>query len=130
MRRRACESSGPRRHGAQLQSNRSLYLSELCNDPQMIAAFSVTPIGVGESVSQWVADAVQIVRDSGLPNETNAMFTNLEGDWDEVMAVIKACLMKVGEGSPRVSLVVKVDYRPGITDAIHSKVQAIDRRLS
>ena len=55
----------------------------------MIAAFSISPVGVAESVSQLVAECVGIVRDSGLPNETNAMFTNIEGEWDEVMHVIK-----------------------------------------
>ena len=51
----------------------------------MIAAFSITPIGSGESVGAAVAEAVRLVRASGLPNETNAMFTNVEGEWDEVM---------------------------------------------
>ena len=79
----------------------------------MIAAFSITPLGAGESVGASVADAVRIVRESGLPNETNAMFTNVEGDWDEVMGLIKACVDKVGETAPRVSLVIKIDHRPG-----------------
>ena len=55
----------------------------------MLAAFSITPIGTGESVGDLVAETVRIVRASGLPNETNAMFTNVEGEWDEIMAVIK-----------------------------------------
>jgi len=57
----------------------------------MIAAFSITPLGAGESVSASVAEAVRIVRASGLPNETNAMFTNVEGEWDDVMGLIKRC---------------------------------------
>jgi uncharacterized protein (TIGR00106 family) len=68
----------------------------------VIAAFSITPLGAGDSVSDAVAEAVRIVRASGLPNETNAMFTNLEGEWDEVMAVIKQCVDKVAEVAPRV----------------------------
>ena len=91
----------------------------------MIAAFSITPIGAAESVSTAVADAVRIVRESGLPNETNAMFTNVEGEWDEVMAVLKDCVMKVAEQAPRVSVVVKIDHRPGVTDALRSKVRAV-----
>ena len=64
-------------------------------------AFSVSPSG-GEdgSVSEAVARAVQVVRESGLPNETNAMFTNIEGEWDEVMAVVKRAVEAAGEGSP------------------------------
>ena len=95
----------------------------------MIAAFSITPLGIGTSVSGSVADAVRLVRASGLPNETNAMFTNVEGEWDEVMALIKACVMTVAEGAPRVSVVIKIDHRPGVTNALQAKVDAIERRL-
>ena len=95
----------------------------------MIAAFSITPLGVGESVSRSVADAVRLVRDSGLANETNAMFTNVEGEWDEVMDLIKSCVMKVSEGAPRVSVVIKIDHRPGVSGGLHSKVEAVEERL-
>jgi uncharacterized protein (TIGR00106 family) len=95
----------------------------------MIAAFSITPLGIGESVGEVVAEAVRLVRESGLPNETNAMFTNIEGDWDEVMDVIKACVLMVGDIAPRVSVVIKVDHRPGMSDALHAKVQTVERRL-
>jgi uncharacterized protein (TIGR00106 family) len=96
----------------------------------MIAAFSITPLGIGDSVSEPVAEAVRLVRDSGLANETNAMFTNVEGDWDEVLALIKSCVMTVAEVAPRVSVVIKIDHRPGVTDALRSKVEAIDQRLT
>lgn len=95
----------------------------------MLAAFSVTPLGAGDSVGDLVADAVRIVRESGLPNETNAMFTNLEGDWDEVMAVIKACVDHIAAQAPRVSLVIKVDHRPGATGRMEGKVADVERRL-
>jgi uncharacterized protein (TIGR00106 family) len=95
----------------------------------MIAAFSITPVGTGESVSASVAEAVRLVRDSGLPNETNAMFTNVEGEWDEVMDLVKACVDKVSERAPRVSVVIKIDHRPGATDGLTTKVQAVENRL-
>jgi uncharacterized protein (TIGR00106 family) len=95
----------------------------------MLCAFSISPIGVGESVSEQVAEVVRLVRDSGLPNETNAMFTNVEGDYDEVMALIRACVMKVAESAPRVSVVIKIDHRPGVTNALEHKVEAVERRL-
>jgi uncharacterized protein (TIGR00106 family) len=95
----------------------------------MLLAFSITPLGVGDSVSESVADAVRIVRDSGLPNETNAMFTNVEGDWDQVMGLLKACVDKVAETAPRVSVVVKIDHRPGHDGAITAKVDAVEARL-
>jgi uncharacterized protein (TIGR00106 family) len=95
----------------------------------VLAAFSVTPLGGDDSVGELVADAVRIVRESGLPNETNAMFTNIEGDWDEVMAVIHRCMEAVAARSPRVSIVIKIDHRPGVTDALHSKVETVEREL-
>ncbi len=95
----------------------------------MIAAFSITPIGAGDSVGAQVAEAVRLVRSSGLPNETNAMFTNVEGDWDAVMGLIKRCVDKVGESAPRVSLVIKIDHRPGVASGLSSKVEAVEERL-
>ncbi len=95
----------------------------------MIAAFSVSPAG-SEEVGAAVAEAVRLVRESGLPNETNAMFTNVEGEWDEVMELIKSCVLRLAEDSPRVSAVIKVDYRPGITDALQAKVETIERHLA
>ena len=95
----------------------------------MIAAFSITPLGTGDSVSESVADAVRIVRASGLPNETNAMFTNVEGEWDEVMGVIKRCVERVAEDAPRVSVVIKIDHRAGVTDGLHAKVAAVEEHL-
>jgi len=96
----------------------------------MLLAFSATPIGSGSaSVSSDVAEAVRVVRESGLPNRTDAMFTTIEGDWDEVMAVVKQAVMAVAERSERVSVVMKVDYRPGVENALESKVAAVERRL-
>ncbi len=68
----------------------------------MLAAFSITPMSTGESVGDLVAETVRIVRASSLPDETNAMFTNVEGEWDEVMAVIKACIDTMAQAAPRV----------------------------
>jgi uncharacterized protein (TIGR00106 family) len=96
----------------------------------MIAAFSITPIGAGESVSELVAECVGIVRASGLTNETNAMFTNIEGEWDEVMPVIKHCVDHVAAAAPRVSVVIKIDERRGVNGALRSKVESVERRLS
>src|SRR4051812_37982862 len=95
----------------------------------MIAAFSITPLGVGDSVSAPIAEAVRLVRASGLANETNAMFTNVEGEWDEVMELIRKCVEKVGESAPRVSVVIKVDHRPGVDGALAHKVEAIEAHL-
>ena len=99
----------------------------------MLIAFSISPAGdvghTGDGVSEAVAAAVQVVRDSGLPCETNAMFTNIEGEWDEVMAVVKQAVDVVAESSPRVGLVLKADIRPGHTGELTGKVERIEALL-
>jgi uncharacterized protein (TIGR00106 family) len=96
----------------------------------MLVAFSVTPIGTSEAVGEAVAEAVRVVRASGLPNRTDAMFTTLEGDWDEVMAVVKQAVDAVAARAPRVSLVLKADVRPGVTGALTAKVETVERYLA
>ena len=98
----------------------------------MIVAFSISPSTADETggVSEAVAAAVRVVRSSGLPNETNAMFTNIEGEWDEVMAVVKAAVEAVAAVSPRVSLVLKADIRAGYDGQLAAKVQRVEERLA
>ena len=98
----------------------------------MIVAFSISPMAGDEtgSVTEAVAAAVRVVRESGLPNETNAMFTNIEGEWDEVMAVVKRAVDVVAEVSPRVGLVLKADIRPGYDGQLTAKVQRIEETLA
>jgi uncharacterized protein (TIGR00106 family) len=95
----------------------------------MIAEFSIVPIGVGESLSEHVAQAFEIIESSGVAHEHHAMGTNLEGDWDEVMGVIKACRDRLLETSPRVSLSIKIDDRIGVSDGLQRKVAAAKRRI-
>jgi uncharacterized protein (TIGR00106 family) len=96
----------------------------------MLVAFSITPLGVGEAVGEIVAEAVRVVRASGLPNRTDAMFTTVEGDWDEAMAVVKQAVDAVSARAPRVSIVLKADLRPGVTDGLTAKVETVERYLS
>jgi uncharacterized protein (TIGR00106 family) len=96
----------------------------------MLVAFSVTPLGVGDSVGELVAEAVRVVRASGLPHRTDAMFTTVEGEWEEVMAVVKQAVDAVAARAPRVSVSLKADIRPGVTDALHAKVETVERRLA
>jgi uncharacterized protein (TIGR00106 family) len=97
----------------------------------MIVAFSISPAATDDTggVSEAVAAAVRVVRESGLPNETNAMFTNIEGEWDEVMAVIKRAVDVVAEASPRVGLVLKADIRPGFEGQMTAKVERVEQAL-
>jgi uncharacterized protein (TIGR00106 family) len=97
----------------------------------MLVAFSVAPSGAEtDSVGDAVAEAVRVVRESGLPNETTAMFTTIEADtWDEGMAVVKAAVEAVQAHAPRVSLVLKADIRPGWTGQLQAKVERVEQAL-
>lgn len=96
----------------------------------MLVAFSITPLGIGEDVGEVVAEAIRVVRDSGLPNQTDAMFTTIEGDWDEVMEVIRAACAAVQARAPRVGLTLKADIRPGVAGALTGKVETVERYLN
>lgn len=96
----------------------------------MLVAFSVAPSGGDDAgVSEAVAEAVRVVRESGLPHETTSMFTTVEGEWDEVMDVVRRATEAVSKRAPRTSLVIKADIRPGRTNQLEEKVRSIDRRL-
>jgi uncharacterized protein YqgV (UPF0045/DUF77 family) len=94
----------------------------------VIVAFSVSP-GVADETGEVAEAVAEAVRDSGLPCETNAMFTNVEGEWDEVMAVVKRAVDVVATRSPRVGLVLKADIRPGHTGQLAAKVERIEQHL-
>lgn len=97
----------------------------------MIVAFSISPTTGDETggVSEAVAAAVRVVRESGLPHETNAMFTNIEGEWDECMDVVKRAVDAVASVSPRVGLVLKADIRPGWDGQLTAKVERVNALL-
>lgn len=98
----------------------------------MLFAFSIAPLtsdAPDGSVTEAVARAVKVIRDSGLPCETSAMFTTVEGEWDEVMPVVKAACDAVLEVSARVQLVLKADLRPGFSDEMHGKLERLEAKL-
>ena len=103
----------------------------------MLVAFSVAPSGdpangqaPGDaSVHDAVAAAVRIVRESGLPNRTSSMFTEIEGEWDEVMDVVKRATDAVGAYGSRVSLVLKADIRPGYSGELTGKVERLENAI-
>ena len=107
----------------------------------MIVAFSVSPSGTPSpegagvqhaedgSVHDAVAAAVQVVRESGLPNRTSSMFTEIEGEWDEVMGVVKAAVEAVAPYGSRISLVLKADIRPGHTGELDGKIERLEQAL-
>lgn len=99
----------------------------------MLVAFSVAPSSSADesgSVAKAVAAAVEVVRASGLPNRTDAMFTTIEGEWDEVMDVVKRATEAVGAYGSRVSLVLKADIRPGFAGELDGKVERLEAHLA
>ncbi|GGJ32750.1 thiamine-binding protein [Paenarthrobacter histidinolovorans] len=107
----------------------------------MLLAFSVAPSGQpaaadnggptpDASVHDAVAAAVKIVRESGLPNQTDSMFTTIEGEWDEVFDVVKRATEAVGRYGSRVSLVIKADIRPGYSGELTGKVERLEDAIS
>jgi uncharacterized protein YqgV (UPF0045/DUF77 family) len=98
----------------------------------MLVAFSVAPSG-GESpdasIHDAVAAAVKVVRDSGLPNRTTSMFTEIEGEWDEVFGVVRRATEAAGAYGTRVALVLKADIRPGHTGELDGKVERLEAAI-
>ncbi|MBW9093800.1 thiamine-binding protein [Microbacterium jejuense] len=98
----------------------------------MLVAFSVAPSGTGRadgSVHDAVAAAVKVVRDSGLPHRTTSMFTEIEGEWDEVFDVVKRATDAVAPYGSRVSLVLKADIRPGYTGELDAKIERLEAAI-
>jgi uncharacterized protein YqgV (UPF0045/DUF77 family) len=98
----------------------------------MLIAFSVAPSGTGRadaSVHDAVAAAVSVVRASGLPHRTSSMFTEIEGEWDEVMAVVKGAVDAVAPFGSRISLVLKADIRPGYAGELDGKVERLEAAI-
>ncbi|AJM77962.1 thiamine-binding protein [Rathayibacter toxicus] len=98
----------------------------------MLLAFSVAPSGTGRvdgSVHDAVAAAVRVVRESGLPHKTSAMFTELEGSWDEVFDVVKRATEAVEPFGSRISLVIKADIRPGYSGELDAKLERLERAI-
>ncbi|OZD37460.1 hypothetical protein CH252_32940 [Rhodococcus sp. 06-1477-1B] len=99
----------------------------------MLVAFSVAPSGTGRedgSVHDAVAAAVRVVRESGLPNRTDAMFTTIEGDWDAVFDVVRRATEAVAPFGSRVSLVLKADIRPGWIGELDGKLERLEAALN
>lgn len=95
----------------------------------MLAAFSISPLGGADSVGDFVAGVVRIVRDSGLPNETTSMFTTVEGEPEEIFALLQRCIAYAEAHAPRVSITAKFDHRPGYHGDLTRKVERVEATL-
>lgn len=96
----------------------------------MMCAFSIAPLGSGESVGVFVAQIVKIVRDSGLDHETNAMFTNVSGPVSDVFALLERCVQYADALAVRVTITAKFDHRPGSLATLRSKRERVEQLLA
>lgn len=91
-----------------------------------LVAVAIAPFGVGDELAKEVAEVVKVIRESSLPNRTTSMFTEIEGEWDEVMKVVKEATFVLAEKGIRTEVVLKADIRPGFTDTMNAKVKRVN----
>ena len=94
-----------------------------------LIAVAIAPFGVGDELAEHVAEVVRVIRTSGLPCRTNSMFTEIEGEWDEVMDVVKRATFVLAEQGIRTEVILKADIRPGHTGTMEAKVRKVDELL-
>lgn len=94
-----------------------------------LIAVAISPVGTGAELSSHVAEVVRVIRESGLPNKTSSMFTEIEGDWDEVMAVVKRATFVLAQRGIRTEVVLKADIRPGFVGTMDGKIERLNAAL-
>jgi len=96
----------------------------------MLVDFSIFPVGKKDSLSGAVAQAFEVIEQSGLPHEFHSMGTNIEGEWDAVMAVIKACRDRLLERADRVSISIRIDDREAAEEPMAHKVASARAKMT
>lgn len=94
-----------------------------------LVAVAIAPFGVGDELSKEVAEVVKVIRDSGLPNKTYSMFTEIEGEWDEVMKVVKNATFVLAEKRIRTEVIMKMDIRPGYNNMMTEKIDRMENQM-
>ena len=94
-----------------------------------LVAVAIAPFGQGEELSQYVAEVVEVIRASGLKNRTYSMFTEIEGEWDEVMDCVRRATFVLAQRGIRTEVVLKADIRPGFENTMEGKVQRLEEKL-
>ncbi len=95
-----------------------------------LIAVAIAPVGVGDELSAHVAEVVKVIRESGLPNKTSSMFTEIEGDWDAVMDVVKRATFVLAEKGIRTEVILKADIRPGFDSMMDGKLDRLNDALN
>lgn len=94
-----------------------------------LVAVAIAPFGVGDELSKEVAEVVKVIRDSGLPNKTYSMFTEIEGEWDEVMKVVKNATFVLAEKGIRTEVIMKMDIRPSYNNMMTEKIDRMENQM-
>jgi len=94
-----------------------------------LIAVNIAPFGVGEELSEHIAEVIRVIEASGLPSRTTSMFTEIEGEWDKVMQVVKDATFVLAEKGLRTSVTLKADIRPGYTNRMKGKIEKLDSIL-
>lgn len=94
-----------------------------------LIAVAIAPFGVGDELSEYVAEVVKVIRESGLPNKTTSMFTEIEGEYDKVMEVVKKATFVLAEKGIRTEVIMKMDIRPGYTDTMNGKLDRLESQI-
>jgi uncharacterized protein (TIGR00106 family) len=94
-----------------------------------LIAVAIAPFGVGDELAPYVAQAVKVIHESGLPHRTNAMFTEIEGEWDDVMKVVREATFVLAEKGIRTEVILKADIRPGHTGTMKKKLESLGKIL-
>lgn len=94
-----------------------------------LIAVAIAPFGVGDELSSEVSEVVKVIRESGLPNRTYSMFTEIEGEWDEVMRVVRDATFVLAEKGIRTEVILKADVRPGFSRMMDEKVARVNALL-
>jgi uncharacterized protein (TIGR00106 family) len=95
----------------------------------VLLEFSMSPLGKGESVSEYVARSLDIIDASGLPYQLTPMGTILEGEWEQVMAVVRQCYERMRSDCPRITCSIKIDAREGKSGRLAGKIASVEQRL-
>jgi uncharacterized protein (TIGR00106 family) len=105
------------------------HLAQEHDDNMVLLEFSMSPLGKGESVGKYVSRSLDIIDKSGVDYRLNPMGTVLEGEWDDVVAVVTQCYERMKKDCGRISCTIKVDYRKGHTGRLQSKVASVEKTL-
>ena len=95
----------------------------------VLLEFSMSPLDKGESLSEYVARSLDIIDKSGLPYRLTPMGTIVEGEWDDVMALVTACYKRMSQDCNRISTSIRIDHRAGKSGRLQSKIGAIESIL-